>query len=167
VTETTGSIAAEDMAGAGNLILDWNTLLGAAVGALLVFLFTEVREYRQRRRERIGLLKLLLAEIDYNHQQFAKINIESELLARKTIPVAREAWVECRTKIAQLVDSRTFGDLENYYRKCQEIGGILLTATSPQVFPKTIEEADAKIKELERQAVIVRKAMQKYIRVPP
>jgi hypothetical protein len=65
------------MAGDGNLILDWNTLLGAVVGALLVFLFTEVREYRQRRRERTGLLTLLLAEIDYNYKGWTSTTLHA------------------------------------------------------------------------------------------
>lgn len=165
--ETTGSIVAEGTAGAGNSILDWNTLLGAAVGALLVFLFTEVREYRQRRRERVGLLKLLLAEIDFNDQQLAKVDVGDELLTRQAISVAREAWVECRTKIAQLVDSRTFSDVENYYRKCQELEGIHLISGYPPIFDKTVKEAGDRIQELHSQADVVRRSMQKYIRVPP
>ena len=169
--DTTGSIAADGMAGDGNLILDWNTLLGAVVGALLVFLFTEVREYLQRRRERTGLLTLLLAEIDYNYKRLDEYDVTAGLdfghLTRQPIPVAQEAWIECRTKIAQLVDSRTFSDLENYYRICQELQDIRVTSAFPPGIEQTRKEAGDKIKELQSQADVVRKGIQKYIRDLP
>lgn len=170
MTDTTGSIVAEGTAGAGNQILDWNTLLGAIVGALLVFLFTEVREYLQRRRERTGLLTLLLAEIDYNYKRLAEYDTNDLAfgpLSSRAIPVRQQAWVECWTKIAQLVDSRTFSGLESYYRKCQELQDIRVDSDSVPHIEQMRKEAGVKINELQSLTDIARNGIQKYIRPLP
>ena len=173
---TSGLAFAVAVAKAGNSVLDWNTLLGAAIGALLVFLFTEVREYRQRRRERAGLLKLLRAEMDHNHKRLADLDgatgREFDRAGGQALPVSLEAWIECRTKIAQLVDSKTFGDLENYYRQCQDLKDMRPASSRDrsQLKRKQDEwrrESVDKIEELRKQALIARDGMKKYVRVPP
>ena len=170
-----GMIVAAVVSKAGNSVFEWNTLIGAAVGAFLVFLFTEVREYRQRRRERAGLLKLLLAEMDHNEKSLAEIDgatgWEFDRVGGQALPVALEAWVECRTKIAQLVNAKTFGALENYYRKCQDLRDMRpdtrRDSSSASRSEQKRKESSAKIRELQKLALIARNGMKKYIRVPP
>jgi hypothetical protein len=165
-TYTVGAVAIVGMAKAGNAVLDWNTLLGAAVGALLVFLFTEVREYRQRRRELVGLLKVLRAELDYNDQKTAKANLLEVLVSRKevgqTIPLSEDAWLECRTKVAQLADRKAFSELETYYRMLQEFKDFnpKMEESPWEGDVKRLKNAlGAKIIELKNQADVIRSSM--------
>jgi hypothetical protein len=144
-------------------------LLGAAVGAALVFLFTEVREYLQRRRERAGLLKLLADEIGANSAVLQALNPEAAASrgpkAGLSSSLAREAWTECRARVAQLVNRGTFDALAAYYRQLQQLREVdpPVAAAPPDVtrFVREVKEKQSELSRLEPAAV---GALRKYLR---
>lgn len=172
VAETTGPVAGGGIAEAGNSVFDLNTLLGAGIGAVLVFLFTEVREARQRSRERPGLAKLLNAEIGQNSHVLRLFDPTAEVehgWSGQYLPLTREAWEECRVKMAQLADRGAFDALEVYYRELQQLTQVRasgLVAHDPHQVDHVREEVRSRIWNLEGLQIRASAAMQAYIAPP-
>jgi hypothetical protein len=168
VAEVTGQVASGSLVDAGDSAAVWNTLLGAAVGAALVFLFTEVREYLQRRRERVGLLKLLDDEIGSNSlflQALAPAVVAARgPKARLSASLAREAWTECRARVAQLVNRETFDALAAYYRQLQQLREVdPPVAAAPPDVTRFVREVEEKKSELSRLEPLAIGALRKYL----
>jgi hypothetical protein len=168
VAEVTGQVASGSLVDAGNSVVDWNTLLGAVVGAGLVFLFTEVREYLQRRRERAGLLKLLDDEIGAN-SLFLQALAPAAVAARGpkaglSSSLSREAWIECRVRVAQLVNRETFNALAAYYRELQQLREVdPPVAAAPPDVTRFVREVEEKLPELSRLEPLAIGALRKYL----
>jgi hypothetical protein len=183
VAETTGQVATGGLAQAGASVFGWDTLLGAAVGAVLVFLFTEVREARQRSRQRSGLARLLNAEIGRN--SFALRGYDPSKIAlpdvvsprtptkiREVIniqefpPVKLEAWQEARTLIAPLLTRKAFDTLEVYYRELEELLDMKPPLQDEREIGRVRTEAANRIHNLEGLQVHASESLKKYIDPP-
>jgi hypothetical protein len=63
------------------------------------------------------------------------------------------------------VDSKTFGDLENYYRQCQDLKDIRPESSNDhESRMQKRKDAKGKMEALLKQTVTANNSMQKYIR---
>jgi hypothetical protein len=97
--------------------LSLDVLLGGALGALIVFVFGVLLEWRRRERERRGLLRLLLAEINHNEIVIKSIDESgSSLLASPHLDKLKtETWDESR-QAASGLPAELLNDPVNYYQ---------------------------------------------------
>lgn len=92
-------------------------LLAGSVGALIVFFLGMAREWWRNRRERRGLLRLLLAEIDHNVEVVEAVGqTKPALISSPDLPSMKmEAWRGTRVRVAQLLPEDLLTDLQAYY----------------------------------------------------
>jgi hypothetical protein len=120
-----------------------NIIVGALLGALVTFVFSEVRQARQRVSEKSGLARLLLAEIEHNSPDRASPTVivgKRIVQAYVAHPPKLEAWKETRVRLAQLLDPEDFVALTNYYQIVQKLTD---DATPISVFRKQVGPAKA------------------------
>jgi hypothetical protein len=97
-------------------------IIGGVIGALVAQIATSVRAWRDRRRARKGLLRLLYTEASQN-----KLNIDyvAPLLDRPDVKgalamrgryVTAEAWKAARVPLSQNIPSKDFAVLSDYYK---------------------------------------------------
>jgi hypothetical protein len=135
-------------------------LVSGLVGALLVFLlttvYTEVREARQRARERSGLARLLETEL----QRQSDVLMPEEMSeVRREIAqggLTQDVWLECRVRMAQLVDRGTFYGLEIYYREVDQLTRVATDLEAPE------EEIDRLIRNLLASLAATLEILHKY-----
>lgn len=92
-------------------------MLSGLIGALLVFCLGLARELWRNDRERRGVLRLLLAEIEHNVEVVRTVR-ESKpaLIGSPDLPFMKtDAWQATRLRAAQLLPDQLFSDLEVYY----------------------------------------------------
>jgi hypothetical protein len=93
------------------------SLLSGVIGALLVFCLGFVRELWRDERERRGILRLLLAEIEHNIEVVRTVR-ESRpaLLGSPDLPSLRtDTWRDTRARAAQLLPENLLSGVEGYY----------------------------------------------------
>jgi hypothetical protein len=171
--------------GVGTSVFGWDTLLGAVIGAVLVFLFTEVREARQRSRQRSGLARLVNAEIGRNSTALRLFNPSyialPDVVVPRTMgsdrpsevtrvqefpPVRLEAWREARIALAPLLSRKDFDALEVYYRELEELLDMKPPAPSKEDEERVLTEAKNRIHNLEGLQVLASQALKKYLNPP-
>jgi hypothetical protein len=115
--------------------IDSDNLFSALVGALLALLlttaYTEIRQRRQGVRECAGLARLLVHEVTRNddlntvrtREQPATNGEEQEevLSATGENRPSLQAWMEVRTRLAQLMKREDFNVLDEYYSTLQSL----------------------------------------------
>jgi hypothetical protein len=106
----------------------------------LVFILGVVREEWRREREEVGILRLLLAEIEYNvavvqtleHWKTAEVvNIDMRLLPHLKV----EVWHSVRVRAAQLLPAGLTMTLNDYYSPL----GNLISLREVQEDPKKLD----------------------------
>lgn len=93
-------------------------LLSGFLGALLVFLLGALREWWRNERERRGLLRLLLAEIEHNGEVVRTVweSGKPSLVGSPNIRLmTARTWRETQARGAQLLPNELFGELDVYY----------------------------------------------------
>ena len=102
--------------------------LGAVFGALATFVITELRESHQRMREKCGLARLLLAEMERNSPDrpeptlVVKETVDAKDIRHEVVstytesPPMLDSWREARTRLAQLLKPQDFIALADYYQ---------------------------------------------------
>src|SRR5215207_3733034 len=115
----------------------WVALIDALIGATVGYVTREIEEYRRRRRERRGLLRLLETETTYNANLLDDYETNPAQIAdRYRRSLSTRAWDKASTRIAStrlaqlLKDDTLLADLSEYY---EEIRAIVLYARDPAV----------------------------------
>ncbi len=97
-------------------------LLGGILGVLVTQIVTSVREGRERKRERRGLLRILLAEVSYNQTVLKVINTAfragMKRAAEQTLAdedIYTDTWEATRLELAHHLSSEEFAVLAGYY----------------------------------------------------
>jgi hypothetical protein len=96
----------------------WWSLVSGLVGALLVFIFQAVIEAWRNKREKLGLLRLLLAEIEHNAEVTNTIGerkrdlLDSPDLLRS---IKTETWQDVRKGATRLFPATLTEALNDYY----------------------------------------------------
>jgi hypothetical protein len=98
-------------------------LLSGFLGALLVFVLGVAREWWRNERERRGLLRLLLAEIEHNAEVVRTIAERlrrefpvEDLIGHPDFPTLKtRTWVGVRGRAAALLPSGLLAELDGYY----------------------------------------------------
>lgn len=98
------------------------SLLSGVIGALLVFCLGFVRELWRDERERRGILRLLLAEMEHNVEVVRTIqNSRGALVGSRDLPLMRvDTWRDTRVRAAQLLHSRLLSDVVGGYYSALE-----------------------------------------------
>jgi hypothetical protein len=98
-------------------------LLGGLGGAIAVFLLGAVREWWREEREREGLLRLLLAEIDHNAEVERIIGETTwDLLGSPEFPkLTTETWRRVQGRAAALLPDDLSVALNGYYSALQTL----------------------------------------------
>src|SRR5215217_1236069 len=92
-------------------------LLAGFGGALAVFILGAFREWWREEREREGLLRLLLAEIDHNDEVMRTIGeVTNDLLGSPAFPLlSTETWRDAQGRAAALLPDGLSVTLTVYY----------------------------------------------------
>jgi hypothetical protein len=100
-----------------------DVLLAGFGGALLVFLLGALREWWREEREREGLLRLLLAEIDHNDEVARTIGeTRDDLLGSPDFPsMTTETWRDVQGRAAALLPDDLATALNDYYSALQTL----------------------------------------------
>ncbi len=95
----------------------------ALLGAAVTYWLEVRRAASERTGEQIGLLKMILAEMDVNEQGLGRLVEEPQRLVNETQSVPRTtAWDRYQSRIAQLLVAMPFfSSLEFYYRELQQL----------------------------------------------
>ena len=97
---------------------------GALLGAITGYVFRELEEWRQRKRERRGLLTLVKLETKYNEDLLTKYEKNREWITDQSRgTLSTRAWDDSRVRLSQLLkDSELFSELAEYYEEMRRIG---------------------------------------------
>jgi hypothetical protein len=97
--------------------LSTEVLLAGFGGALAVFILGAFREWFREEREREGLLRLLLAEIDHNDEVARTIGETTwDLLSSEDFPsMTAETWRDVQGRAAALLPDDLSATLNSYY----------------------------------------------------
>jgi hypothetical protein len=107
--------------------MTWWVLFSGIVGALLVFILGTAREEWRNDREKPGLLRLLLAEIDHNIEVFETIGETKRqkidvVISPEFAPSVRvDTWQDVRAKAARLLNKQLRDALNAYYSPLQTL----------------------------------------------
>jgi hypothetical protein len=115
-------------------------LLGGLGGALAVFLLGAFREWWREEREREGLLRLLLAEINHNAEVTRTIGETTwDLLSSPDFPnLTTETWREVQGRAAALLPDELSITLNGYYSPLQTL--LTLLAFEKRINERTNRE---------------------------
>jgi hypothetical protein len=93
------------------------SLASGLVGALLVFCLGFARELWRDERERRGILRLLRAEFQHNHEVASRVRRHRGQLIGPDhlILMHADAWRDTKVKAAYLLPSKLLDDIEEYY----------------------------------------------------
>jgi hypothetical protein len=103
-------------------------LVSGLLGALLVFVLGVIREAWRNDQEKLGLLRLLLAEIEHNAEVTKTIGeATSDLLSSQEFSrsMNTETWRDVRTKAARLLPQEMRKALVDYYAPLQTLKTLL------------------------------------------
>lgn len=90
-------------------------LLSGFLGAFLVFLLGWGREIGRASRERRGILRLLLSEIEHNAEVLQIVEETGQGLAVGEPLLRTETWHQTRARAVQLLASEQLESLDRYY----------------------------------------------------
>jgi hypothetical protein len=99
-------------------------LVSGLVGALLVFILGVIREVWRNNREKLGLLRLLLAEVEHNVEVSRTIEErQRDVLDSPDFPhsIHTETWRNVRTTAAGLLPKVLWDVLNEYYSPLQTL----------------------------------------------
>jgi hypothetical protein len=100
----------------------WAALTGALIGAAMAFGLREWADRRQRKKELIGLLRLLDVETYINHNVMRGFQVSHELRANRKYSLLVNAWDDTRIQLARLLKStEQFADITFYYERVRAI----------------------------------------------
>jgi hypothetical protein len=107
----------------GLRVLTTEVLLAGFGGAVAVFVLGAFREWWREEREREGLLRMLLAEVEHNSVVVHTISETTrDLLSSPDLPfVQLEAWHDVRERAAALLPNELIGSLNDYYATLQTL----------------------------------------------
>jgi hypothetical protein len=116
-------------------------LLSGAVGALIVFLLGAFREWWREEREREGLLRLLLAEIDHSAEVIRTIGEGTDDLlgSEDFTKVSTDTWRDVQGRAAALLPDDLFAALNVYYSPLQ-------TLLTLRAFENSVSEREVRAK---------------------
>jgi hypothetical protein len=100
-----------------------DVLLAGLGGALVVFLLGIFREWWREEREREGLLRLLLSEIDHNAEVVRTVGEKTNnpLGAEDFLKISADTWRELQGRAAALLPDDLFAVLNGYYSSLQTL----------------------------------------------
>jgi hypothetical protein len=97
------------------VVLQWIPVAAIATAAV-AYIFREIEDWRSRKRERKGLLRLLAVEIEYNKDILEAFKNPRLAPGEHPQVLHTHAWEENRSRIAQLLErGDDFGDLADYF----------------------------------------------------
>jgi hypothetical protein len=158
-------------------------IAGAVLAVLGTIGYTEVKEARQRSRQRSGLARLLHAEILRNSPILKDYDVSyiiapdaviprTEIRQREVWhiqempPVKLDAWQESRATITSLLPKKDFDAVEVYYRELESLLDTKPSANEETAKQRARTEAENKIRNIEACQLRATEALEKYLRTP-
>lgn len=136
--------------------------LGALVGALFNHRLRERADAARDKRERSGLARLLMFEIQYN--EMVRQNLDNGSFRTANLSEFRiDLWKDTRVRLAQLLPSDPFYMAANYYNRLLSALAKLQEYRKEDNDNEAVFEAFARMRRLEDDADAAMKALDKYV----
>lgn len=117
-------------------LLNPEVLLAGSIGALGVFVLTVLKDsvqgWRQRKRERNGLLRLVSTEIDLHRVLVLDDYLEADSANKPRRLLGTDAWEQVRPRLAALLPAYRLASLAEYYINAQRFNVVMDEHTQPK-----------------------------------
>jgi DNA-binding Xre family transcriptional regulator len=146
-------------------------LSAALLGAVGTHLLARRREVAAEEREKAGLLRLVVIEVELNATGLQEIVEDPDLIQGSVEPLASNSWEAARVRLAQLLPREDYEVVADHYFQQQRAEMAFRRFRNPREWPSEPEKAEfarrevlLRVRMLRRSIEAVRKVMQKHLR---